>query len=131
MSIRFNHTIVHSRDKATSAAFLAGILGLRTPSPFGHFLVVEFDNGASLDFIDAGDTDVVAQHYAFLIDEEDFDVVFGRIEARGLDFWADPFKQHPGEINRHAGGRGVYFDDPDGHLLEILTRPYDSGGSRD
>lgn len=131
MSIRFNHTIVHSRDKAASAAFLADILGLPAPTPFGHFLVVEFDNGASLDFIDASDTDVVAQHYAFLIDEEDFDVVFGRIEARGLDFWADPFKQHPGEINRHAGGRGVYFDDPDGHLLEILTRPYGSGGSGD
>ena len=127
MSIRFNHTIVHSRDKKESAAFLVDILGLRAPTPFGHFLVVELDNGASLDFIDAGDTDVVPQHYAFLVDEEDFDPVFGRIRVRAREYWADPFKKHPGEINHHAGGRGVYFEDPDGHLLEILTRPYGSG----
>jgi catechol 2,3-dioxygenase-like lactoylglutathione lyase family enzyme len=126
MSIRFNHTIVHSRDKKESAAFLSEILGLRAPSPFGYFLVVELDNGASLDFIDAGDFEVVPQHYAFLIDEQDFDPIFERIRARGLDYWADPFKQQPGEINRHAGGRGFYFDDPDGHLLEVLTRPYGS-----
>ena len=129
MSIRFNHTIVHSRDKKESATFLADILGLRVPSPFGHFLVVELDNGASLDFIDAGDTGVVQQHYTFLIDEDDFDLVFARIHERELDYWADPFKKQPGEINHHDGGRGVYFNDPDGHLLEVLTRPNGSGGS--
>jgi len=129
MSIRFNHTIVHSRDKRESAAFLADVLGLPVPSPFGHFLVVELENGASLDFIDAGDTEIVPQHYAFLIDEEDFDPIFARIRARGLDYWADPFKQRPREINHHNGGRGVYFDDPDGHLLEVLTRPYGSGAN--
>ena len=128
MSIRFNHTIVHSRDKKESATFLTDILGLTGPRPFGHFLVVELENGASLDFIDAGDTDVVLQHYAFLIDEEDFDPIFGRIRARGLEYWADPFKRRPSEINHNDGGRGVYFDDPDGHLLEVLTRPYGSGG---
>ena len=124
MSIRFNHTIVHSRDKKKSATFLADILGVAVPRPFGHFLVVDLDNGASLDFIDAGDFDVVPQHYAFLIDEEDFDPIFGRIRARALEYWADPFKKRPAEINRNEGGRGLYFDDPDGHLLEILTRPY-------
>jgi catechol 2,3-dioxygenase-like lactoylglutathione lyase family enzyme len=129
VSIRFNHTIVHSRDKKQSATFLADILGLPVPGSFGPFLVVELANGASLDFIDAGDFDVVPQHYAFLIDEEDFDAIFGRVRARGLDYWADPFKQQPGEINRNEGGRGFYFDDPDGHLLEVLTRPYGSGGS--
>ncbi len=127
MSIRFNHTLVHSRDKNVSATFLAEMLGLRTPHPFGPFLVVELDNEASLDFIDAGDFDVVPQHYAFLIDEDDFDAIFERIRSRGLAYWADPFKQQPGEINRHQGGRGFYFDDPDGHLLEVLTRPYGSG----
>ena len=128
MSIRFNHTIVHSRDKKKSATFLTDMLGLPAPKPlFGHFLVVELDNGASLDFIDAGDFDVVPQHYAFLIDEEDFDPIFDRIRARGLQYWADPFKKHPAEINHNEGGRGLYFDDPDGHLLEILTRPYGSG----
>jgi len=128
MSIRFNHTLVHARDKKASATFLTGILGLPAASPFGHFLVVELDNGVSLDFIDAGSTAVVPQHYAFLIDEQDFDPIFDRIRAGGIDYWADPFKQRPGEINRHDGGRGVYFEDPDGHLLEVLTRPYGSGG---
>ena len=129
MSIRFNHTIVHSRDKKQYATFLTDILGLRIPRPFGHFLVVELENGVSLDFIDAGDTEVVPQHYAFLISEEDFDPIFGRIRARGLEYWADPFKKRPGDINHNEGGRGLYFGDPDGHLLEILTRPYGSGTS--
>ena len=129
MSIRFNHTLVYARDKKASAAFLTEILGLPPASPLGPFLVVELENGASLDFIDVGDADIVPQHYAFLIDEEDFDSIFGRIRARGLAHWADPFKQRPSEINRNDGGRGVYFDDPDRHLLEVLTRPYGSGSS--
>ncbi len=127
MSIRFNHTLVYARDKKASAAFLTEILGLPPASPFGPFLVVELENGASLDFIDVGDADIVPQHYAFLIDEDDFDSIFGRIRARGLAHWADPFKQRPSEINRNDGGRGVYFEDPDSHLLEVLTRPYGSG----
>ncbi len=121
MSIRFNHTIVHSRDKKESATFLAQILGLREPRPFGHFLVVDLDNGASLDFIDVGDSEVVRQHYAFLIDEQDFDPIFDRIRARALQYLADPFKQRPCEINRHQGGRGLYFDHPEGHPLGDLT----------
>jgi catechol 2,3-dioxygenase-like lactoylglutathione lyase family enzyme len=129
MSIRFNHTIVHSRAKAESARFVADILGLPEPKAFGPFLVVELDNEASLDFIDAGDFHFATQHYAFLIDEPDFDRIFARIQERGLDYWADPFKQRPGEINRNEGGRGCYFEDPDGHLLEVLTRPYGSGSS--
>ncbi len=129
MSIRFNHTLVHTRDKKVSSTFLTEILGLPAASPFGPFLVVELENGASLDFLEVGRTAVFSQHYAFLIDEEDFDPIFERIRARGLDYWAAPFKQHPGEINRNDGGRGVYFEDPNGHLLEVLTRPYGSGGS--
>jgi catechol 2,3-dioxygenase-like lactoylglutathione lyase family enzyme len=127
MSIRFNHTIVHCRAKAESARFLADILGLPDPRPFGPFQVVDLDNEASLDFIDAGDIKVETQHYAFLIDESDFDSIFARIRERGLDYWADPFRKQPGKINHNEGGRGVYFLDPDGHLLEILTRPYGSG----
>jgi catechol 2,3-dioxygenase-like lactoylglutathione lyase family enzyme len=127
MSIRFNHTIVHCRTKAESARFLADVLGLPEPRPFGPFLVVDLDNEASLDFIDAGDMKFETQHYAFLIDESDFDSIFARIRERGLDYWADPFGKQPGEINHNEGGRGLYFLDPDGHLLEILTRPYGSG----
>ena len=127
MSVRFDHAIVHSRDKRASARFLSDILGLPEPGTFGDFLVVELANGASLDFLDAGDYDFETQHYAFLVDEAEFDAIFGRIRERSLAHWADPFKKRPGEINRRDGGRGVYFDDPDGHLLEILTRRYGSG----
>ena len=126
MSVRFNHTIVWCRDKQRSATFLAEVLGLPAPAPFGPFLVVNLDDGASLDF-DQIEGDVASHHYAFLIDEDDFDSIFGRIVERGLPYWADPGKRRAGEINRHNGGRGVYFADPDGHLLEILTQPYGSG----
>jgi catechol 2,3-dioxygenase-like lactoylglutathione lyase family enzyme len=120
--VRLNHTIVAARDKRASAAFLSDVLGLGPPTSFGPFCVVELANDVSLDFAD--DDDVHPRHYAFLVTEEEFDEVFGRIRARGLEFWADPFEQHPGEINRNDGGRGVYWKDPDGHVLEIITRPY-------
>lgn len=123
MSIKLNHTIVHSRDKRAAAAFLTEILGLTTPVPFGHFLTVQLDNEITLDFIETG-VDFDRQHYAFLVSEEEFDEIFGRIRERGLEFWADPMHRLAGEINRHDGGRGVYFSDPDGHNLEIITRPY-------
>jgi catechol 2,3-dioxygenase-like lactoylglutathione lyase family enzyme len=102
------------------------MLGLPAATRFGPFLVVELANGVSLDFYErAGD--VAPQHYAFLIDEEEFDRVYGRIRERGLPHWADPGKSRAGEINRNDGGRGVYFEDPDGHFLEVITRPYGSG----
>lgn len=123
MAIRFDHTIVHARNKVESAAFLTGILGLPDPRAAGPFLVVELANGTSLDVIDAGDTEVVPQHYAFRVDEVEFDPIFARIRARGLPHWADPGKKRPDEIYHHEGGRGVYFEDPDGHFLEVLTRP--------
>ncbi len=127
MTVQLNHTIVSARDKHVSATFLSEILGLPAPKPFGPFLGVEVDNDVTLDFIDA-DGDITSQHYAFLITEGEFDEIFGRIQERGLAYWADPFRQHPGEINTRDGGRGVYFEDPSGHFLEILTRPYGSGG---
>jgi catechol 2,3-dioxygenase-like lactoylglutathione lyase family enzyme len=128
VSIELNHTIVWCRDKAKSAQFLTEILGLPAPTPFGPFLVVELGNGVSLDFHEV-DGDVAAQHYAFLIGEGDFDHVHRRIRERGLAHWADPGKQRAGEINRHDGGRGMYFEDPDGHFLEVITRPYGGGAS--
>lgn len=126
MSVRFNHTIVWCRDQQRSATFLADILGLPAPTPFGPFQVVHLDDGASLDF-DEIEGDIASHHYAFLIDEGDFDPIFGRIRERGIPYWADPGKKRAGEIYHHNGGRGVYFADPDGHLLEILTQPYASG----
>jgi catechol 2,3-dioxygenase-like lactoylglutathione lyase family enzyme len=126
MSIELNHTIVRVRDKRESARFLAEILGLDDPKPFGPFLVAQIGNNVSLDFADDhGLPD--GQHYAFLVSEPEFDQIFGRIKDRGLPYWADPGKRHPGEINTRDGGRGVYWDEPSGHVLEILTRPYGSG----
>jgi catechol 2,3-dioxygenase-like lactoylglutathione lyase family enzyme len=129
MSVQLNHTIVWCRDQRRSAKFLAEILGLPTPSRFGPFLVVEVDNGVSLDFHETAG-EITSQHYAFLIGEDDFDSIFARIRERGLEHWADPGRTRAGEINRNDGGRGVYFEDPDGHLLEIITRPYGSGGQQ-
>jgi catechol 2,3-dioxygenase-like lactoylglutathione lyase family enzyme len=121
-----NHTIIWCSDKTRSAAFLTGILGRPPARAFHHFLVVDLDNRVSLDFFQK-EGEVSRQHYAFLVGEAEFDAAFGRIEARGLTYWADPARTRPGEINRHDGGRGVYFEDPDGHLLELITRPYGSG----
>jgi len=126
VAVALNHTIVWCRDKAVSAAFATEILGLPPAEAFGPFLVVDMANGVSLDFHDTDDS-IAAQHYAFLIGEDEFDAIFGRITQRHLTYWADPGRRRPGEINRSDGGRGVYFCDPDGHLLEIITRPYGSG----
>ena len=123
MTARLNHTIVWCRDQQKSAHFLAEMLGKPEPKRFARFLVVELDNGVSLDFADT-EREITPQHYAFLIEEPDFDAVLGRIHERGLDHWADPMRTRPGEINRNDGGRGVYFPDPDGHFLEVITRPY-------
>jgi catechol 2,3-dioxygenase-like lactoylglutathione lyase family enzyme len=127
MTVQLNHTIVHASDKHASAAFLAGILGLEVGAPYGPFIPVETGNGVTLDFADTGSEQIRGQHYAFLVSEDDFDAIFGRIQQARLTYYADPFHRRPGEINHHDGGRGAYFDDPDGHNLEIITRPYGSG----
>lgn len=118
-----NHTIVWCRDKQRSASFLTGILGLPPARTFFHFLVVELQNGVSLDYYQK-DGKVAPQHYAFLVDDEEFDAAFGRIRGQDLSYWADPARSKPGEINHHYGGRGFYFADPDEHLLELITKPY-------
>ncbi len=127
MTIELNHTIVAARDKVVSAMFLAELLGLPAPTTFGHFLVVTLGNGVSLDFLETSE-DIAPQHYAFLVTEAEFDTIFDRVRALDLQYWAGPLHQEAGEINTRDGGRGVYFDDPNGHMLEILTRPYGSGG---
>jgi catechol 2,3-dioxygenase-like lactoylglutathione lyase family enzyme len=116
MSVQLNHTIVSCRDQQRSAAFLTGILGLPPATRFAHFLVVEADNGVSLDFAETSGA-ITAQHYAFLVGEEEFDAAFGRIRQQDLPYWADPGRRQAGVINTRDGGRGVYFEDPDGHLL--------------
>ena len=126
MPIKLNHTIVHARDKRESAEFFVEVFGLAKPTPFGPFLDVEVANEVTLAFLST-DQDIQVQHYAFLVSEAEFDQIFDRVKARGADYWADPAHRHKGEINHHDGGRGVYFNDPAGHYLEIITRPYGSG----
>ncbi len=123
MAIRLNHTIVYAKDRAAAAAFLVGLFELPPPAPFGPFLDVVLGNGVTLAFMNAGDGEVQPQHYAFLVSDEDFDRIYGAIVARGLPHWDGPHKATVG-INHNDGGRGVYFDDPSGHLLEIITTPY-------
>ncbi|WP_331768269.1 VOC family protein [Embleya sp. NBC_00896] len=127
MSVKLNHTIVLSRDRRISAEFMAGILGLEVGEPSGVFLPVSTANGVTLDFATVEPETISAQHYAFLVSEEEFDAIFARLSDAGVRHYADPGLRVPDEINRQDGGRGAYFLDPSGHYLEILTRPYGSG----
>jgi catechol 2,3-dioxygenase-like lactoylglutathione lyase family enzyme len=128
MTVRLNHTIVASRDHRKSALFLSEVLGLEAPFVMGPFALVKVGDELTLDFMEA-DGELTPQHYAFLVSETEFDEIFARVRDRGLSYWADPYRRKRGEINHWDDGRGVYFDDPNGHLLEILTRPYGSAGT--
>ena len=123
-----DHTIVTAHDKQRSASFVADVLGLPAPIELGHFAVVRVGEITTLDFAEI-DGPVTSQHYAFLVTEAEFDDIFGRIRSRHCPYWADPQHRVPDRINTWDGGRGVYFDDPSGHLLEVITRSYGSGGS--
>jgi catechol 2,3-dioxygenase-like lactoylglutathione lyase family enzyme len=128
MAITFNHTIVAAKDRRESADYFTELFGLPPAQEFGPFLAVTLNHGVSLDFAQASDgADIHPQHYAFLVSEAEFDAIYGRILERAQQHWADPRGTHPGEINHNHGGRGVYFQDPAGHYLEIITRPYGSG----
>ena len=121
-----NHTIVACRNQEQSASFLADVLGRAAPKRWGPFHVVELDNNVSLDYYESAGS-ICSQHYAFLISEEEFDAVLARVRARDLTYWADPGRKLGNRINNNDGGRGFYFDDPNGHLMEVITRPYGSG----
>ena len=122
MSVELNHTIIPAKDKWASAKFLADILNLEAGPEWGHFVPVKTDNGVTLDFSDA--EGFRPQHYAFLVSDAEFDAALARIRAAGVKHYANFRRERPGEINHLYGGRGVYFDDPNGHVLELITRPY-------
>ena len=126
MTISLNHTIWHARDAEATARFITSTLGLPDHRRLGHFVVVQVGE-TSLDLIQT-DGEIASRHFAFLVSEAEFDEILERLRARDATWWADPFRKEPGRINRWDDGRGLYFDDPNGHLLEILTRPYGSGG---
>ena len=124
MTIKLNHTIIHSKDAHAAAEWFTSVFGLPAPKPFGPFLDVEVGNEVTLAFLPADAMEIQTQHYAFLVSDAEFDQIFGRIKERKLKYWADPGQRQEGRTNAHFGGRGVYFEDPSGHLLEIITRPY-------
>jgi catechol 2,3-dioxygenase-like lactoylglutathione lyase family enzyme len=123
VTVELNHTIIHSRDREASARFLADLLGLEVGAPWGPFLPVDTGNGVTLHFA-TSDREIAEQHYAFLVSDDVFDRCLARLRSDGVDHAADPFWRRPGEINHDHGGRGVYFRDPSGHGLEVITQPY-------
>lgn len=122
MPVELNHIVVPVADKDASARFIAHILGLPVGAHWGPFTPVRVSNGVTLDYVNADD--FLSHHCAFLVSEVEFDEIFARIEDAGLTYYADPDLDRRGEINHHYGGRGVYFLDPDGHLMEVITQPY-------
>lgn len=123
MAVQLDHTIVHAHDARASATFFSEMFGLPAPRPFGPFLAVPLANGLTFDFITSPEA-FTTQHYAFLVSEGEFDEIYGRIQAWGLEHWPEPSRERQGEINHNDGGRGVYWCDPGGHFLEIITVPY-------
>ncbi|WP_019549725.1 VOC family protein [Streptomyces sulphureus] len=123
MAVELNHTIVHSRDNRESAEFFAELLELEVGPEWGPFVPVVLSNGITLDFAST-EQHIAPQHYAFLVSEDEFAAAYAKISQRGLAHWADPHRKHPGTVNHNDGGSGVYFLDPNGHQLELLTVPY-------
>jgi len=128
MTVTFNHTIIAARDRRESASFFTHLFGLPDPTFWGPFATVTLDEGVLLQFAEPDVADIQMQHYAFLVDDDTFDAIYGRMLDGGVAHWADPQQTLPGQINTNHGGRGVYFHDPAGHGLEVITRPYGSAG---
>ncbi|MEV5885233.1 VOC family protein [Streptomyces sp. NPDC052020] len=124
MSVELNHTIIHARDNRESAEFFTNLLDLEITAEWGPFIAVDLSNGVTLDFATVPADRITPQHYAFLISEEEFDAAYARIQRRGIEHYADPHQTRPGTINHNDGGRGVYFTDPVGHAMELITVPY-------
>ncbi|MFJ2904312.1 VOC family protein [Streptomyces sp. NPDC087212] len=122
--VQLNHTAVYASDRQLSAEFLAVVLGLEVGAPFGPFVPVDLGNGVTLDYYEKRNEPIQSQHYAFLVPDDQFDGMVTRLEAIGVTYYADPHHTEPAQINRLFGGRGAYFTDPDGHNMEIITRPY-------
>ncbi|MFI0241138.1 VOC family protein [Streptomyces sp. NPDC016845] len=124
LTVELNHTAVYASDRHLSAEFIAAVLGLEVGTPFGPFLPVDLGNGVTLDYYEKRDEPIQSQHYAFLVAEARFDPMIDRLETLGATYYADPGHTEPGRVNTLFGGRGAYFEDPDGHNMEIMTRPY-------
>ena len=119
MTIVLNHTIVPAHDKVASAQFFARIMGLEYQGPHSHFAPVRVNGELTLDFDERGD--FKSHHYAFKVGEAEFDAIFDRVKAEGIPYGSGPRSRTDMQINQRRGGRGFYFDDPNGHVLEVLT----------
>ena len=123
MSISFNHTIIAAKDPAASAQFFIDLAEAHSVTSWGPFTNIQLDDGVMLQFA-CPPIDFPPQHYAFLIDDEHFARTYAKIQAQGIEHWADPQRALPGKTNTEHGGRGVYLLDPSGHYIEFITRPY-------
>lgn len=122
MDITLNHTIVPTNDNVLSAKFYERIFGFKFIKEWGHFAVVKVNETLTLDFMN--ENEFSSLHYAFKVTDKQFDEIFERIKSEGLEFGSGPYKLNNGKNNNDFGGRGVYFKDLDGHILEILTTDY-------
>ncbi|HEX4225943.1 MAG TPA: VOC family protein [Pseudonocardiaceae bacterium] len=123
MPVTFNHTIIASKDRAESARFFRDLFELPEAPSWGPFRNVQLSDGVLLQFAEPP-VEIQMQHYAFMVDDELFDRAYAHLCANGIQHWADPQMKRPNETNTEHGGRGVYFMDPSGHAIEIITRPY-------
>ena len=121
MTIRLDHTIVPAKDKMVSATFFAEIFGL-TVRP-GYFAQVRVNEALTLDFDDDDEDRRGPGHYAFHVSDAEYEAIFARVKSRGIPYGSEPHDHANGRINRRRGGRGFYFEDPYGHLLEVMTVP--------
>ena len=120
MAITLDHTIVPAHDKEASAKFFARIYGLEYGGPIGHFAPVRVNDTLTLDFDDRDQFE--SHHYAFHVSDDEFDSIFDRVKVEGIPYGSGPFSLDDMQFNHRSGGRGVYFRDPNGHVLELLTR---------
>jgi catechol 2,3-dioxygenase-like lactoylglutathione lyase family enzyme len=130
MAIVLDHTIVPAKDKVASAEFFAEIFGLKVKPGQGHFAQVQINENLTFDFADEAEAwggpgfdprTGKSHHYAFHISEAEFEAIFGRVKAKGLAYGSGPYNHTDGQIYTRRGGRGFYFEDPNGHLLEVMT----------
>jgi len=122
MTITLNHTIVSARNKEAAARFFAKVFGLPFEDSRGHFAPVRVNDTLTLDFADE-EGPIASQHYAFHVTDAEFDAILGRIKDEGVAFGSGPWSLDDGKLNAWNGGRGFYFKDPDGHVLELMTKP--------
>ena len=124
MTVTFNHTIIAAKDREASARFFRELFELAEAPSWGVFTNVQLDEGVLLQFAEPPVDEIQMQHYALLVDDELFDRAYRRLREGGVEHWADPQRTRPSETNTGHGGRGVYFQDPAGHFIEMITRPY-------